>query len=776
MNKVANVIHDNNRRFETKSARTRLEANNSERIAILNQHKNIINGKSSKSSYKKNKESNYGTRDDDNDMRFPEKGMTISKNFSNYINNKNGIEIYRCDLVYVSSRKKTPFTPVENCELQPIVILRDRTGKLWDDDDESPDNPVKNGSANIYYRWSRGPPRAVCTYHPNQVSVLQCATTLRCFCGMKCYKRGFPKLKHFYEVKETNTLSSHENSHAFGVPCRKFETNDPDSSLRDRDDSHISLLLKSGLINLSVDEENWVPITDKRNYLPVSDDVGHQLKLEVFLLFRPAVDSSPEAFKELLYDAKQYPGTYSNVTTSCCVPNIPPAPPRCILAVTNNQLHGSRAHRNTRVSTSRFKFKVFSWNILAEIYATQEAFPHCEAYILSWSYRKTRIAIEILIHQPDIVCLQEVQTEHFDEFFKPILKQYGYDGIYKQKTTEIFTSGTGRKKDGKYTMDGCAIFYKSNKFIAKENFSLEFSSLIKEATHKTLPDEVKNNPAAIKRLLKDNIAIVALLEYHQDETLSSDSNKQSEGSSGMNNGETIGTNCSINLGANSMQSQSEALITSLNNKTKSDPLKNLINSSPIQLVIANTHIVANPEANDVKIWQAQTLVSILEEYLHNCYKKKPVIPGLVVCGDFNSTPDSALYRILTTGNCERTHRDLAMDSYGLLSDLKIGHSMRLRSAYSMARAINEGHNPGMLAPSTEYLEPVFTNFTPSYFGCLDYVFYTDERLKLKGILELLDEKALIREANDLNLSDWCLPNPQRPSDHIPLLTEFEWVT
>lgn len=26
------------------------------------------------------------------------------------------------------------------------------------------------------------------------------------------------------------------------------------------------------------------------------------------------------------------------------------------------------------------------------------------------------------------------------------------------------------------------------------------------------------------------------------------------------------------------------------------------------VLIANTHIVANPEANDVKIWQAQTLV------------------------------------------------------------------------------------------------------------------------------------------------------------------------
>lgn len=775
MNKIANVIKG--REFETKSSITRLEASNSEKIGILGQHTgNIIYGKNSKSSLTKSKESNHDLKGGDNDMKLPDRGVTINKNFSSHVNNRNQVEIYRCDLVYVSSRKKVPFTPVENCELQPVIILRDRTGKLWDDDDESPDNPVANGSANIYYRWSRGPPRAVCTYHPSQVSVLQCATTLRCFCGPKCFRRGFSQLKRVCEAKGMNATSVHENNHAYGVPCRKFEPDDPDTSLRERDSSHISLLLKSGLVSASTDEEDWVPIANKRNYLPASEDVGHQLKLEVFLLFRSASDSSSEDFMRLFSDAKKYPGRYSKVTTSCCVPNLPPSPPRRILAVPNNPLHGIRTSRNASTSSSNIKFKVFSWNILAEIYATQEAFPHCDAYMLSWSYRKIRIAVEILIHQPDIVCLQEVQTEHFDDFFKPILKQYGYDGIYKKKTTEIFTSGSGRKKDGKYTMDGCAIFYKSNKFIAKENFSLEFSTLIKEATHKTLPDEVKNNPAAIKRLLKDNIAVVTLLEYHPSEALSSNSNKRSEGGfSGINNRETTGIRGTTHLGANSMQSQSEVLISSLNNRTKPDYLKDLTNSSPIQLVIANTHIVANPEANDVKIWQAQTLVSILEEYLHNCYKRKAIIPGLVVCGDFNSTPDSALYRILTTGSCERTHRDLAMDSYGLLSDLKLGHSMRLRSAYSMARAIAEGHNPGMLTPSTEYLEPVFTNFTPSYIGCLDYVFYTDERLKLKGTLELLDEKALIREADYLKLSDWCLPNPQRPSDHLPLLTEFEWV-
>ncbi|KAH7647407.1 hypothetical protein FG379_003074 [Cryptosporidium bovis] len=691
----------------------------------------------------------------DHCSRTDERELNASRSF---IGSKGEIELYRCDLVYTSSRKKVPITPVESCELQPIVIIRDKTGKLWDDDDENPDNPVLNGTASIHYRWSRGPSRAVCTFHPSQVASIQCSTTLRCFCGVNCYKKGFTQLRRFYEVRGMNPISPHPNSHTYGVPCRPFQFNDPDNSLRDRDDAHISLLLKTGLVHKSDEDEEWSIVGDQRNYLPVADDVGHQLRLEVFLTPKSKSEQSLD-IKEAMEKVKNSVDIYSCITTACCVPNLPQAPPRCILTVPTTQVGGSGMHHGGFINSTRFK--VFSWNVLAEIYASQEVFPHCDAYMLSWSYRKTRIIVEILSHQPDIVCLQEVQTEHFDDFFKPVLQQYGYEGVYKQKTTEIFTSGSGRRKDGKFTMDGCATFYKTNKFIAKENYSLEFSALIKEATHRTLPAEVKNNPAAIKRLLKDNVAVVILLEYHQNGSNIAVNDQSHPINMQMSSGDSI-HNQTIKI-----PSHSNIMVQNSNSK---------VSSNPLQVIIANTHIVANPEANDVKIWQAQTLVSVLEEYLRDCYRRQPVLPGLIICGDFNSTPDSALYRLLATGTCEKSHKDLAMDRYGLLSDLPLGHSMRLRSAYSMAKAIVEGHNPNLINTSTESLEPVFTNYTPNYLGCLDYVFYTDERLRLGGVLELLDEEALIREAAALQLPDWSLPNPQRPSDHLPLLTEFEWIT
>lgn len=58
---------------------------------------------------------------------------------------------------------------------------------------------------------------------------------------------------------------------------------------------------------------------------------------------------------------------------------------------------------------------------------------------MAWHYRKRNLLKELLTHRPDIMCLQEVQSDHFTEFLQPELTKAGYMGIYKKKTTEIFT-------------------------------------------------------------------------------------------------------------------------------------------------------------------------------------------------------------------------------------------------------------------------------------------------------------------------------------------------
>ena len=61
---------------------------------------------------------------------------------------------------------------------------------------------------------------------------------------------------------------------------------------------------------------------------------------------------------------------------------------------------------------------------------------------------------------------------------------------------------------------------------------------------------------------------------------------------------------------------------------------------PIQLAVANTHLYSNKECPDVKLWQCLSLVRELERLVLS--RDLP----LVLCGDFNSVPSSAVYELL----------------------------------------------------------------------------------------------------------------------------------
>ena len=142
---------------------------------------------------------------------------------------------------------------------------------------------------------------------------------------------------------------------------------------------------------------------------------------------------------------------------------------------------------------------------------------------------------------------------------------------------------------------------------------------------------------------------------------------------------------------------------------------------------------------------------------------KPV--RVVVCGDFNSYPDSAVYAFLARGSVasialeERTAHDdckehphksvggrcvTALEPYQDVSHDSISHSLALESVY----AINGG-------------EPGFTTYLPKGTkACVDYVWSSDlvpvGRLEPPPLEELRDG----------------LPSQKFPSDHVALVARF----
>merc|ERR1712045_362435 len=115
-----------------------------------------------------------------------------------------------------------------------------------------------------------------------------------------------------------------------------------------------------------------------------------------------------------------------------------------------------------------------TYNILAQLYTNNTIFPYCPPYALNWNYRKHNLLREILTYRADIICLQEVQNNHFEDFFHPHLSKEGYEGIFKRKTRgENSTRSdleTQQQKKTQQKMDGCAIFYRKDRFALMEQY------------------------------------------------------------------------------------------------------------------------------------------------------------------------------------------------------------------------------------------------------------------------------------------------------------------
>ncbi|XP_007647240.2 protein angel homolog 2 isoform X1 [Cricetulus griseus] len=103
-------------------------------------------------------------------------------------------------------------------------------------------------------------------------------------------------------------------------------------------------------------------------------------------------------------------------------------------------------------SEEKFDFSVMSYNILSQdlLEDNSHLYRHCRRPVLHWSFRFPNILKEIKHFDADVLCLQEVQEDHYGTEIRPSLESLGYHCEYKMKT--------GRKPDG------CAICFKHSKF------------------------------------------------------------------------------------------------------------------------------------------------------------------------------------------------------------------------------------------------------------------------------------------------------------------------
>ncbi|XP_069003340.1 protein angel homolog 2 isoform X1 [Embiotoca jacksoni] len=109
-----------------------------------------------------------------------------------------------------------------------------------------------------------------------------------------------------------------------------------------------------------------------------------------------------------------------------------------------------------------FDFSVMSYNILSQELLRDNGFlyGHCEPGVLRWDFRLHNLLQEIQQHDADVVCLQEVQEDHYQNQIRPALQARGYHCEYKKRT--------GRKPDG------CAVTFKTSRLSLLSSNPVEF--------------------------------------------------------------------------------------------------------------------------------------------------------------------------------------------------------------------------------------------------------------------------------------------------------------
>ena len=194
-------------------------------------------------------------------------------------------------------------------------------------------------------------------------------------------------------------------------------------------------------------------------------------------------------------------------------------------------------------------------------------------------------------------------------------------------------------------------------------------------------------------------------------------------------------------------------------------------------IVANTHFDANPSFQDVKDVQAAVLLEELTNVAFDYAARSPFnysffspvtanvstgvrhpltappvsyptgndIP-LILAGDFNSLPSSAVYQLLSTGHLPPAHPDFDGYTYGNLTTNGFSHPSRLTSAYAQI--------------DTES----FTMYSPNLKGTIDYIWYNAAGLQATSILGPVDDTYTKKVPG--------FPSKHFSSDHVKLVAEF----
>lgn len=350
------------------------------------------------------------------------------------------------------------------------------------------------------------------------------------------------------------------------------------------------------------------------------------------------------------------------------------------------------------------KISVMSFNLLSRHYIWKQVFSYLQPDYLDWAnYRFPLINKIIDYFKCDIMCFQELECEIYQKYWNEHAASKDYCFLPNYKSFYMKKSSPNYWGNKPANqIDGVGIFLNTDRFEVIDELRINFADYIRKN-----PSKFDMTNDLIKRVLPRNTVALVLKAFDKK-----------------------------------------------NSKT---------------VYISNTHLYWSPKFNDVKAIQTKLLLNLLKDFINksdphtnNDFSKT----NIIMCGDFNSTPNSLVFNLLSRGEIDLlAAKEFSHLYYGsrlnneILIDSKFVNPFDLSPAYDalLKDTYHVGH------------KLKFTSYTQSLTAVLDHIWFSSHNFTVTRVLSEVDTKYT------LNSRVNGFPDAQFPSDHIPLISEIAYM-
>nr|XP_020443731.1 protein angel homolog 2 isoform X2 [Monopterus albus] len=379
-----------------------------------------------------------------------------------------------------------------------------------------------------------------------------------------------------------------------------------------------------------------------------------------------------------------------------------------------------------------FDFSVMSYNILSQelLQDNTYLYRHCHPSVLPWHYRLPNLLAEIQQHDADVLCLQEVQEDHYENQLKPSLEKLGYQCEYKKRT--------GIKPDG------CAVVFKASRLSLVSSNPVEF---------------FRPGDALLDR---DNVGMVVLLRPNSGMGQLDPSTFICIANTHLlynpRRGDVKLAQLAILLAEISRLSRlpdgstNPVVLCGDLNSTPWSPLYSFLTTGCLDYRGMQIGMVSGQENSP----RAQRLLTcpIWSQSLginHQCQYEDTVA----------AEPPSSCSPTVEGAISSLTMEDLAAKAAAAFSRARIEHSLKLQSSYQHCLMLDG--------------RPEITTFHSRTAMTVDYILFTPELITPPSLpggrgLQLLGRLSLVGQSELEEVNG--LPNQHHSSDHLPLLARF----